>query len=486
MFALTRRLRPLLNPTPRRQRSRRPPRRSRPAVEVLERRVTPSTFTGNRTADDTSSGSLRWAIQQANSNSGPDTIAFQIPGAGVHTIQPTAPLPVITDPLLLDGWSQPGFAGAPLIELDGSLAGQGTSGLVITAGNTTVQGLVINRFSHWGVELRGVSNGVVQGNYVGTDATGTLARGNGWAGVFLHGGARSNRVGTNGDGVNDAAERNVLSGNFYEGVALTDSGTNGNLVAGNFIGTDVTGTKPLGSQTVGVDIFGVNIPAGPQGNVIGGGPALGNVIAFNRGQGVAVQGATTAGNSIRANSIFDNEGLGIDLGGGRRHAQPPRRPGRRPQQPPELPGDPVGHPRCDDRGERHAERRSPHDAHARFLRQRRPDDHLHGGRAALPRLGHRDDGRLRQRRLLGELPRGDGGERIAHGHRHGPGGRHVGVLGRLPADGVGQGQPVPVDAHRPGPSPAEHPLLFPPGLRGDHPRRRCRPDQPRHDLHRHL
>src|SRR5262249_41947933 len=155
------------------------------------------------------------------STPGPDTIAFQIPGEGAHTIQPTSPLPVINDPVLLDGWSQPGFAGAPLIELDGSFAGFNyVNGLILTASNSPVQGLVISRFENYAIVLIGTSNDVVQGNYLGTDPTGTLARGNGVGGVILDTGAHSNRVGTNGDGVNDVAERNLISDNGTHGIAL--------------------------------------------------------------------------------------------------------------------------------------------------------------------------------------------------------------------------------------------------------------------------
>ena len=52
---------------------------------------------------------------------------------------------------------------------------------------------------------------------------------------------RDNLIGTNGDGVNDAAERNLISGNRFAGVWINGQGTDGNVVAGNLIGTSVTG-----------------------------------------------------------------------------------------------------------------------------------------------------------------------------------------------------------------------------------------------------
>ena len=54
--------------------------------------------------------SLRGAIDVANANAGPDVIAFAIPGAGPHTLAPTTPLPVVTDTVTIDGYSQAGSA----------------------------------------------------------------------------------------------------------------------------------------------------------------------------------------------------------------------------------------------------------------------------------------------------------------------------------------------------------------------------------------
>src|SRR6185312_1714267 len=72
---------------------------------------------------DSGPGSLRQAILDVNANSGTDVITFDIPGTGTQTIQPLSPLPWITNAVTIDGWSQPGFAGTPLIEINGSLAG---------------------------------------------------------------------------------------------------------------------------------------------------------------------------------------------------------------------------------------------------------------------------------------------------------------------------------------------------------------------------
>ena len=80
---------------------------------------------------DSGPGSLRQAILDSNAATGAtNTIEFDIPGSGVQTIVPLSPLPAITNPVLIDGWSQPGYAGTPLIEIDGSQAGG--DGLTIT------------------------------------------------------------------------------------------------------------------------------------------------------------------------------------------------------------------------------------------------------------------------------------------------------------------------------------------------------------------
>src|SRR6185312_13238884 len=134
----------------------------RPRLERLEDRhlLTDSaaTFTVFNT-NDTGEGSLRQAISAANANQGAATIDFKIPGAGVQTIEPLSPLPAITNPVTIDGYSQPGSSpntNAPdqgnnavlLIELRGDQegAGYGNQGLLISAGNSTIQGLVIDGF----------------------------------------------------------------------------------------------------------------------------------------------------------------------------------------------------------------------------------------------------------------------------------------------------------------------------------------------------
>ncbi|KPK47635.1 MAG: hypothetical protein AMJ77_02510 [Dehalococcoidia bacterium SM23_28_2] len=325
-----------------------------------------TTFTVNSTADpgdgtcDATECTLREAIAAANASAGTDTIEFNIAGAGPHTISPGSALPTITDPVIIDGTTEPDFAGTPVIELDGSGAGDDVDGLKITAGSSTVRALVINGFDGQGIELSGsggntlqgnyigtnvagtadmangtgvrisfimnntiggsavgegnvisgnvsdamwmsgASSNVVIGNYIGTDATGSYAIGNG-NGVDINETAQNNTVGGAGEG-----ERNVISGNTFSGVAIGD-GTSGNVVKGNYIGTDATGHNGIGNG------MGVCIWANAANSTIGGtGAGEGNVIAYNTLDGVQVQ-LFAIGNTIRGNSIHSNGDKGIEL-----------------------------------------------------------------------------------------------------------------------------------------------------------------------------
>src|SRR5256885_14860994 len=106
-------------------------------------------FVVRNTSDD-GAGSLRQAIVDANSHpndQGPDLISFAIPGSGVHTIVLESALPAITEPVIIDGWTQAGWTGAPLIELTAD-AGVTVDGLTITGGTTTIRGLVMNGFQN--------------------------------------------------------------------------------------------------------------------------------------------------------------------------------------------------------------------------------------------------------------------------------------------------------------------------------------------------
>jgi hypothetical protein len=247
---------------------------------------------------DAGQGSLRQFLTNANALANPglaqagrtagiDNAVFEIPGPGPHTIAVTTWLPSITDPIALDGTSQPGFAGTPIIELNGSATTYDgvQAGFKVLAGNSTIKGLVINRFAVDGIRLESGSNNVVEGNYIGTDISGLLDRGNAFDGVFIVGGSSGNRVGGLLPG-----QGNLISGNDDEGLDLRAGSAN--RIQGNLIGIAADGTTALGNVSDGVQI------TGGTGNEL-----TGNRIAANGGLGIDLldngvtpnDGATTAG-----------------------------------------------------------------------------------------------------------------------------------------------------------------------------------------------
>ena len=139
---------------------------------------------------------LRAAIEEANANPGEDTILFDIIGPIPHTITPTSSLPVIAGPVVMDGTSEPDYAGTPVVELDGSNAGAGVIGLDVTSGSSTINGLLINRFNGAGVVLRTAGGNKVQANHIGTDGSGTVDLGNGSDGIRVE--SSDNLIGASG------------------------------------------------------------------------------------------------------------------------------------------------------------------------------------------------------------------------------------------------------------------------------------------------
>lgn len=247
---------------------------------------------------------LREAITAANNTLGADVVQFDIPAsdagctAGVCTIQPTgAGLPFVSDALTLDATTQPGYAGQPLIQLDGSLVDTNVNAFDITAGPTAVRGFVFNRFAtNCDVTVFGAAAGVtIESNVFGLDASGTAALG-GTCAVYLYG-VNDNTVG----GTLDLA-RNVIAG--YTGPAVTiASGGTGNTVEGNFIGLDRTGTLAL--PDAGNDMLITD----SSNNTLGGtAPGTGNVIggdsdATSPSVAIAFQTSDAQSNLVQGNLI---------------------------------------------------------------------------------------------------------------------------------------------------------------------------------------
>lgn len=244
--------------------------------------------TPDGTCDNGGGGcALREAIQEANANGVPgDLINFAISGAGPHTLALPTELPMITQPVTINGYSQPGAApntaqtgtNADLrIVLDGSGLIEG-NGFAVQGGGTTIRGLVIRGFKEDNIalldgggivffNLAANTGNRVTGNFIGTNTAGTAAVPNETGGVLAFGAARVTVGG------NTLAERNLISGNTADGVSASSE----NDVRGNLIGVAADGVSPLGNGQSGVQISG-------DGNTVGG--AVPNVIAFNGSDGI--------------------------------------------------------------------------------------------------------------------------------------------------------------------------------------------------------
>lgn len=323
---------------------------------------------------DSGAGSLRQAILDANADASPNevTIAFNIPGSGVQTLAPMTPLPTITRTVTIDGYTQPGASANTkanadnavlLIELSGANLSAPAIGLYLTASDCTVRGLVFNRFSDFnmnGLWLYLAHNAVIEGNFFGTDPTGTLPLGNyvglvvqgangcviggltpaarnifggSSYGIDFFGGGVSNQVfgnfvGVGSDGATvlsntfgiiihnsgptqiggpQSGARNVISGNA-NGVWVNNFG--GHIFQGNFIGTDASGSLSCGN------LSGIVLNEAPNCLIGGTGAGAGNLISGNRGQGVVIEGLGATNNTVAGNLIGTDVTGGNSLGNG--------------------------------------------------------------------------------------------------------------------------------------------------------------------------
>ena len=251
---------------------------------------------------DSGLGSLRNTIDAANLVTGTDTITFNLPGS--TTISVESPLPAITDDVLIDGTTQFGYSGTPLVRLDGFTAGLGARGLDLEPGGfdgSTIRGLAITRFNGTGIYLAGPPS-VLEGNYIGIDPVGATAAGNGDSGFGAAGIiVRSNR---NRIGGTTSEARNVISGNLGAGIWFA-VGSN-NVVVGNRIGTDPVGSGAVANQNDGVVVQNV----GPQ-TIGGASPGAGNIISGNGSNGIVVSGVGANGSVVQGNTI----GLTADTNG---------------------------------------------------------------------------------------------------------------------------------------------------------------------------
>lgn len=264
-------------------------------------------------------GSLRQAITD-NNLAGGGFVRFRINAAGtIRRIALASALPPVNRRVFIDGWSQIGtsYVGPPVVELDGgNVVG---TGLELRGPDSIVRGLAINAFrapdpaaqpdpglDGIGLSIR-TATGIrvwVYGCWFGLAPDGVTPKPNHQAGVAIFSGANASVIGTNADGVNDAAEGNVIVGSVLAGVrAGVYIQSNSNAVCGNLIGVSRDGVTPMPNATgVWVDRLAANNRVGV-GLGIAVPAAARNVISGNLGTGVLVSTGTGAGNSVGGNII---------------------------------------------------------------------------------------------------------------------------------------------------------------------------------------
>jgi hypothetical protein len=325
--------------------------------------------------NDSGAGSLRDAITQSNANNMPTAITFNLGSACPYKISPITALPAITAPIAFKGYSQAGAIpndldtgndAALCVILDGSAHGL-SDGLVVSSAaadtvSVAIDGLAFSGFSHGAITLSGGSYHSVTGSRVGGAVGGValdpvangIIIGPGVSGVEIGGdpvltlmnvlgsatGSAIVMDGSNGTDI--ASHANLVIGN-YIGVdwntttsAFTNSGNGGpgiiiagpgNEVGDNYIGfnggygMELTGadstTATIEGNHIGVLPSPGDLDAGNHGGIVienGASNAyiVGNEIWYNLGTGVRVLSGVE--NQITANSIWSNDGLGIDLG----------------------------------------------------------------------------------------------------------------------------------------------------------------------------
>ncbi len=239
------------------------------------------------------------AVNASNATSGVQTITFNIPGTAVKKITLTSSL-VLTSSVIIDGTTQPGYAGVPLIEIASFSQNIVNYGFTINGANpniydpntsVTIRGLWINMFSMYGILANNGQNHLIENNYIGLDV-------------------HDNIHGSSGTGIamsapNSIIRNNVLSGNANMGIFLFNNGdrkATNNLIVGNKIGTDATGNKATPNH------IGIYISDGASNNIIGGNtPAAANIISGNTEEGIWITSGSppsaTNGNVIKGNII---------------------------------------------------------------------------------------------------------------------------------------------------------------------------------------
>ncbi len=313
------------------------------------------TFTVTKTTDSSPAihGELRWAIQQSNQSTQLDTINFNIPGDGPFTITPHRDLNPITQPVIIDGYSQPGSSvnsgidnnnANLMIELSGNNYATGNAyngtgnGLTIKGKHTAhsiIKGLVINNWINTGILLTNTHDISIFGNYIGTTIDGSTERAN-QSGIFID----SCKNITIGDG-DFGSNTNIISGSFFyfnESACITMKDSDTISILRNYIGLNKAGTETLGNSQVGIECIR-STNASIRYNIISGHSIIGlsliassnNILQTNyfntradyyplsncENIGISLCGGGIINSSINnniTNNVITNQNVGIKLG----------------------------------------------------------------------------------------------------------------------------------------------------------------------------
>lgn len=176
------------------------------------------------------------------------------------------------------------------------------------ASRSTIQKNLISGNGFDGIRILGylsdATGHVMTNNLIGVDATGSKLLGNGRAGISIS--TEGSKVETKASAViGQSGAGNIIGGND-DGINIAGPGATGTTIVANAIGSDLMGAKALPNGT------GIVFREGANGNTIGG-HGLGNTLAFNDGPGVFVTLSSGSKNLISSNAMFGNRGLGIDL-----------------------------------------------------------------------------------------------------------------------------------------------------------------------------
>ena len=280
-------------------------------IEVCEPRVLLSTYTVTTTAD-AGTGSLRQAILDANGHVGADIIDFQIPSTGTPTIHPLTPLPIISDPVTIDGYSQAAKAipstpfwgtlpALPAVQISGDLIASNSHGaLDVQTHDCVIAGLTINQFSNgpapYDVQISGANNHVLS-DFLGTGPGGEK-------------GLSANGIGVevdHGDGT--VIRDDLIAAQSTDGVRVNDSSSV--LILDNAVGLDLNQTIALGNGA-GVEIFGDSSSCKIDGNIVCGSTNNG-ISSFSTLTAIT---NNLVGVTLNQAAVIGNGGFGIFAGGG--------------------------------------------------------------------------------------------------------------------------------------------------------------------------